>query len=85
MVENTINRRLSFFHQEQEKIPLEKLNHLIVWMSKFYAPYGKTPNVKHAFDQFFLRLLPHCKQKMEEDYRVPFEELVQRFTESVLL
>ncbi|EHL31598.1 hypothetical protein [Legionella drancourtii] len=59
---NTENRRLSFFHATQEKIPLTKLQHMSEWVKKYYPPH-QLPPLMDAFNNVFSILLPAVKRK----------------------
>ena len=55
------NRRLSFFHAQQEKIPLVKLEKMKEWVKDYY-PSGRGPLVMDAFHNVFMILFPRDKR-----------------------
>lgn len=59
---STNNRRLSFFHTHQEKIPLTRLENMKEWF-KEYCPRGRVPLVMDAFNDVFAILFPPSQRK----------------------
>lgn len=72
---NTENRRMSFFHQTKEKVPLSKLENLKDWLKKFHNLH-EIPNMRDAFNEVFLVLFPHSKRQQKQGS--PFFEVFEQ-------